>query len=260
MALGTLFVQFDVKNNGEVKIAKTAEYREDGAGHIFYNYATNKPSRFGGDDDAVGVVENKGVFATVNGGRIYNYALIQHADKAAKTYITRNQIAGSDFANAFSGANKMGTINLPFDNKDEDNISISATAPITEGFVSVTVSADNAPASKALDASVVGTFVNSIIVNGGIDKISDISAQIKYVEIAQPGTEIAWEVDGAPAYDGLMVLSNVNIKLGTTVTVNKATYLGSDATMYVGGTFTNGGWAGYYGDTAGRVAKQYVTY
>jgi len=255
-----LFVQFTVTNNKTVNISKGAEYREDGAGHIFYNYATNKPLRFGGDDDAIGLVNNKGVFASVNSGRIYNYALIKHDDKDAKTYITRNQVAGSAFSNAFSGANKMGTILLPFDNKDEDNISISATAPIAEGLVSVVVTADNAPASKALDASVVGTFVNSIIVNGGIEKISDIAAQIEYVEIAQPGTEIAWEVTGTPTYTGLMVLSDVNIKLGTTVNVTGATYLDANATMYVGGTFNNAGWAGYYGNTGANVATQYVTY
>ncbi|MBQ9665331.1 MAG: hypothetical protein IJV33_02525 [Bacteroidaceae bacterium] len=257
---GKLFVQFTVTNNKIVNISKGAEYREDGAGHIFYNYATNKPLRFGGDDNAIGVVNNKGVFASVNNGRIYNYALIKHDDKDAKTYITRNQISGSNFANVFAGGNKMGTILLPFDNKDEDNISISATAPIAEGFVSVVVTADNAPASKALDASVVGTFVNSIIVNGGIEKISDIAAQIEYVEIAQPGTEIAWEVTGAPTYKGLMVLSDVNIKLGTTVNVTGATYLDANATMYVGGTFNNNGWAGYYGNTSANVATQYVTY
>ena len=50
--------------------------------------ATDKPTRFSGDDTKNGKVINYGVFATVNGGKINNYSLIEHADKDAKTYIT----------------------------------------------------------------------------------------------------------------------------------------------------------------------------
>ena len=128
-----------------------------------------------------------------------------------------------------------------------------------QGFVSVTVSSTSgAPDSKELDADVVGTYVNYIIVNSGIEKITTVSTQIKYLEIASPGTEIAWEVPGTPSYTGLMLLSDVNIKLGTTINVTGATYLGAD--MYVGGTFTNAGWTGYYGDTTGNVGTKYITY
>ena len=56
-----------------------------------------------------------------------------------------------------------------------------------------------------------------------------------------------------------MVLSDVNIKLGTSV-VAGVTYLGSD--MYVGGTFNVGGtnFNGYYGNTSGNVSSKYITY
>ena len=72
-------------------------------------------------------------------------------------------------------------------------------------------------------------------------------------------SELAWSVTGLKAFDGLMVLSDINIKLGTTVNAG-VTYLGSD--MYVGGTFNKGAtnWDGYFGDTSGNVATKYITF
>jgi hypothetical protein len=259
---GKLFVQFDVTNIKEVNIAKGAEYRQDNS--KFTNSASDVPTRFGGNDSKIGKVENKGVFATVNGGKINNVGLIEHADKDAKTYITTNQ-TGGDFATAFGGTNKMGTINLPYSNKEEDNISIDAAAD--KGFVSVTVSATDAPADGILNADVVGARVNYINVTGGITTIATVSPQVKYVEINEPGTEIAWALTTTPAlatYEGLMVLSPVNIKLNTEIQVTKACYLGAD--MYVGGKFNNGtpgtypSWSGYFGDTSANFATMYVTY
>lgn len=253
---GTLNVQFDVTNNGEVNISSGAQYRQDngsGLGSVFTNDATALPTRFGGDDALIGLVNNSGVFATVAGGEINNYGLIEHADEDAKTYVTTNQLGGA-FGTAFGAANKMGRINLPFSNKDEDNISVSAA--LAEGFISVTVDGD-AP-SDVLNASVVGSKVNYIIVKSGINTISDVSAQVEYLEINESGTEIAWAVTTPTTYAGLMVLSDVNIKLGTSLTVTDATYLGSD--MYVGGTFTTTSWSGYYGDTSANVATKYITY
>lgn len=263
---GKLFVQFTVSNTngGVLTISENAEYRQDGAGHIFYNWANQKPTRFGGDDTKNGKVINNGVFATVNGGRINNYSLIEHANENAKTYISSNQVGGN-FASAFnSSTNKMGTINLPYSNREEDNISINAAAE--QGFVSVTVSAADAPADGILNADVVGARVNYINVIGGIKSIAKVSDQVKYVEINQPGTEVVWDLEApkTATYDGLMVLSPVNIKLNTEIQVTKACYLGAD--MYVGGKFYNGtwptlpSWNGYYGDTSGNTATMYVTY
>jgi len=270
---GTLRVQFNVTNNGQVNIASNAQYRQDGQDlgskkTTFTNEATDKPSRFGGDDSKIGKVENKGVFATIGGADIINYGLIEHADAGAKTYITANQTTPASFTSVFTGSNKMGRINLPFSNKNEDNISVSAA--LNQGFISVTVTAADAPSDGDLDAGVVGNKVNYVIVNGGIQKISAISTQVKYVEFNQPGTEIEWAV-AAANYEGLMVLSPVNIKLGTAVHIWNGTtpgtgycYLGSD--MYVGGTLDNGSagnlplWSGYYGNTTTNFATKYITY
>lgn len=269
---GKLFVQFTTTNNGgaTLNISSGAEYRQDGAGHIFYNWASNKPSRFGGDDTKIGVVNNKGVFATVNNGVINNYGLIEHDDVNAKTYITANQVGGN-FNTAFNvNTNKMGRINLKYSNKDEDNISISGAA--LQGFVSVTVDGE---VTGELNTSAVGTYVNYMIINSGVTTISTLPAQIKYVEIAdRNNTEIAWSLPTATptaSYLGLMVLSPVNIKLGTTIQIwdgttpgTGACYLGAD--MYVGGTFNNGAagtlpsWSGYYGNTTSSFATKYVTY
>lgn len=270
---GKIFVQFTVTNydKGQVIILSDAEYRQDGTGHLFNNWASAKPSRFGGNDELIATVINKGVFATVNGGKINNYGLIKHADPAAKTYITTNQ-KGGNFNTQFAAGNKMGRIDLPFSNKDEDNISISGAA--AQGFVSVTVSSDDAPEGGILNESSVGTFVNYMIVNGGVSKIAALPAQIKYVEIDDENDhEIAWSLPAAApsaSYLGLMVLSPVNIKLGTTIHIwdgitagTGACYLGAD--MYVGGTFDKGAaglpsWESYYGDTTGNFATKYVTY
>ena len=213
--------------------------------------------------EQIGVVNNSGVFATVNGGQIYNYGLIEHADKDAKTYITANQ-TGTGFGSKFDkSTNKMGRINLPFSNKDEDNISISAAAD--QGFVSVTVTSDNAPADKKLDASKVGTYVNYVIINSGIEEITNVNAQVKYIEFNDKDKkEIAWmprfdkeRLHSVP-YTGLIVLSPVNIKLKTTVNVSGSTYIASD--MYVGGTFKNKTYNGYFGETEDNSKTMYITY
>jgi hypothetical protein len=266
---GTLNVEFDVTNNGTVNIAKGAQYRQDGQHQntVFINDALALPTRFGGFNELIGTVVNKGVFATVEKAgtwtaKIHNYGLIEHADEAAKTYVTTNQTTGADFTAAANFAapgdagNKIGRINLPYSNKDEDNVSISAA--LTDGFVSVTVDGE---VTGALNATVVGPRVNYVIVKSGITSISNLpTPQIKYLEIDMTDkSEIAWSVTGVKNFDGLMVLSDVNIKLGTSV-VAGVTYLGAD--MYVGGTFNVGGtnFNGYYGNTSGNVSSKYITY
>ena len=286
---GTLNVQFNVTNNGTVKISEGAQYRQDGQSApakktTFTNEAKTLPNRITGAAEKIGKVENKGVFATVGDGVINNFGLIEHADKEAMTFITANQsLTTNGFTtdakftspfNATSGTgNKMGQINLPYTNKDEDNISISAAAK--QGFVSVTVNGED----DELDEDEVGTFVNYIIVKSGVKTISELPEQIKYVEINQTsGPRIEWNLKNttvAPVktaqYDGLIVKSDVNIKLGTTIAAG-VTYLGAD--MYVSGVFnkaalatptntintTATNWAGYFGDTTGNVPTKYITF
>lgn len=289
---GDVNVQFDVTNNGTVNIKAGAEYHQDGVGNNFTNEATTLPERFVLNDpsilpatkaafvEKIGKVENKGVFATVNGGKINNYGVIEHADKNAKTYITANQSLNADgfsadasYASAFkhdaigNTGNKIGRINLPYSNKDEDNVSISAGVTAS-GFVSITVSTTggSAPDDGKLDLSSVGYYVNYCIINSGVTEISKVDAKIKYLEFNDDNdTEIAWNLGGTPssikaaAYDGLIVLSPVNIKLWTNITVNKGTYLG--AKMYVGGGFTNtSGYDAYYGATDANKTSMYITY
>jgi hypothetical protein len=261
----TIRVQNDVRNNGKITIALGAQYRQDGAllgagNAVFTNDALGLPTRFGGDN-RMGKVYNDGVFATISDGVINNYGLIEHGptpgNMDAKTYITHNETAGANFGAAFAAGNMKGRINLPYSNKDEDNISISATTvPPYEGFISVTVDGD-APTST-LDAGTVGKFVNYMIVKSGIDNIAALPAQVEYLEVDAGNHEIYWSIPNQTLAGGLIVLSDVNIKLGTTLNATTATYLGKE--MYVGGTFNTGSWNGYYGNTAGRVAEHYVTY
>lgn len=257
---GTLFVQFSVTNNKVVNIAKNAEYRQDGTDHIFTNDATTKEDRFlaaAEKPEKVGKVINKGVFATVNAGKINNYGLIEHADKAAKTYISANQTAAIDFTEPFGPTNKMGRINLPWSNKDEENVSIEAA--LNQGFVSVTIDGE---VTGALNAAAVGPRVNYVIINSGVTSIEDMpaGAQIKYLEINNTSKEeIAWNVTTAQTFTGLIVLTKVNINLDTEIAAT-VTYLGAD--MYVGGTFNKAAtdWDGYFGATSGNVATKYVTF
>jgi len=280
-----LNVQFNVTNNGIVNIANKAQYRQDGQAFntIFVNEADGLPERFGGTNE-FGVVNNSGVFATVaptgKKAEIDNFGLIEHADKDAKTYVTNNQTmmangytADADFATPFNATGakasfvKMGRINLDYSNKDEDNVSISNAAPgMQQGFVSVTVSSDPNPGtanSGVLNNNVVGTYVNYIIVKGGVNTVTNLAAKIQYVEF-DTNKEIAWNVTTATPLKGLIVLSDINIKQGTEVNVTEAAYLGAD--MYVGGEINNGtpgtmpNWNGYYGPTAGNFATKFITY
>lgn len=294
-ATGDLTVQFDVTNYGIVNIKKGAEYHQDIIGEnstTFTNEALTLPGRFlaNPDNEEIGKVYNAGVFAvtgtTAKKGIINNYGLIEHGvypgdayNKDAKTYITANQmgVGGEDpnanptFANAFdaetvlnAAINKLGRINLPYSNRLEDNISISAA--LAQGFVSVTVASNDAPETDELSLTVVGDKVNYVIIRGGITSVTEMTNKIKYIEFDDVNdTEIAWQtgIAGEPKeaiYDGLIVLSPINIKLYTTVTVNKATYLG--AKMYVGGEFNNGAslWNGYYGNTTANEPTMYITY
>jgi hypothetical protein len=273
---GTLNVQFDVTNNGTVNIAKGAQYRQDGSGNVFTNEATTLPERFFMNDpsktaddkkdfkESIGKVNNSGVFATVNNANIYNYGLIEHADKDAKTYIT-SQRNGAGFDTPWATSNKIGRINLPYSNKDEDNISINAAA--SEGFVSVTVTSDNAPSDKKLDVSTVGAYVNYLIIKSGVEQITNVNNQVQYVEVNdENNTEIAWmprfdKDSGLPipySYTGLIVFSDVNIKLNTIVNVSGSTYIASD--MYVGGSFAEGTYDGYFGNTTKNAETMYITY
>jgi len=292
---GVLYVQFDVTNYGTVNIAKGAEYLQSKTNNVFTNEATTLPERFFMNDpskkpaekkafkEQIGVVNNKGVFAAVSGATINNYGLIEHADVDAKTMITANQTTGAPFEAAFNDKatmdgtdNKMGRINLPYSNKDEADISISASA--ASGFVSVTVTSDNAPADKKLNATAVGLNVNYVIINSGIKEITDVSAQVKYIEFNdKDNTEITWKPrynvnkdTGVKTkvpyeYDGLVVFSPVNIELNAIVNVKQSVYIA--ASMYVSGElkYNNAAvaealWNGYFGTTKDNAATMYKTF
>lgn len=250
-------VQLDVTNYGTVNIPAGAEYRQDGTGNVFTNEATDLPSRFGGDDKEIGLVDNSGVFANINGGNINNYGLIEHRIAAAKTFITANENGGTGFGAAFADpANKIGRINLTYDNRAEDNVTVNNLA--ATGFVSVTVNGEVSTLSST--AGALGAYVNYIIIKKGVREIQALNAQYAYVEIAdEDNTEISWTTGSTSTYTGLIVLSPVNITYGTNVSAT-VTYLG--ANMYVGGTFNKTGtnWNGYYGNTTANVATKYITF
>ena len=262
---GDVNVQFSVTNYGEVNITKGAEYRQDGAGvaapntPTFINEALTLPQHYitaEGVEEEIGLVNNYGVFATVHGGKINNYGLIEHADDDAMTFITTNQ-TGTGFSAAFNAAtNKIGRINLPISNKNEDNISISGEA--TAGFVSITVTG-----VTELKTSEVSSRVNYVIVKNGCKKVSALPNTIKFIEIDQPGTRVEWGVTAS--YDGLMLLSDMSLKQTNNITINTggSAYLHKNAKMYVAGKFNLTGtasWNGYFGDTTANVDSNYITY
>ena len=288
---GDLNVQFDVTNVGTLTIASGAEYHQDIYGTTatattFTNDAETLPERFVLNDpsiaattkaafvEKIGLVNNSGVFAVTGIGTvkgiINNYGLIEHLAESAKTYITTNAVDEASvggFAatfNATAGSqNKIGRINLPYSNKDEENVSISNITTATPGFVSVTVSpAAGAPTTKKLDLSVVGDYVNYVIIKGGIEEISKLSTKIAYVEFDAGTEEVMWNdpKTSTATYEGLVVFSPVNVKRGTTVNVNKSVYLNNK--MYVGGStnIAKTDCSGFFGNTSDNYNTMYLTY
>ena len=256
---GDLNVQFDVTNIGTVEIASGAEYHQDGAGNDFTNDTETLEQRFlaAGQTEKIGLINNHGVFATVKGGNIDNYGLIEHLETSAKTYVTTNT-AGVFNAAFNKNTNKIGRINLPYSNRNEENLSISNGA--ATGFVSVTVSPGQGAATN-LDLSSVGDYVNYCIIKGGVETIARVAAKIKYVEFDAGTDEIMWNV-AAASYDGLIVFSPVNVKRGTTVNINAGGSVYLKAKMYVGGTtnIASGTCTGYFGNTSTNFDTMYITY
>ena len=283
---GELNVKFDVTNNGTVNISKGAEYRQDAS--LFENQAETVPERYFMNDptktdkdreafvEKIGVVNNSGVFGTMNSGTINNYGLIEHADVDAKTYITANQSAGATFANAFndnatmvttSPDNKLGRINLPYSNRKETQLSISNTT--ANGLVSVTVSteAGSAPKEGKLDLTDLGDYVNFCIINSGVTQVTKASDKVEYLEFNAGSTEIEINTDfkvrtvGTTTYNenltGLIVLSDITIIRNKEVQAG-ATYLG--AKLYKAGAFTCGNFNAYFGKTASNQATKIVTW
>ena len=266
---GTLNVQFNVTNLGTVNIDAHAQYRQDGnaGATIFTNEAKTLPQRFlpANKTAEIGVVNNSGVFATVgtgaNVGTINNYGLIEHA-KGAKTYITNNQQGGApSFAETFNAEetheNKLGQINLMWDNKDDNNLAISNAHQ--DGFVSVTITTENAPANKTLAATTVAPFVNYVIIKGGIENVTGTPTAAKpiFVELNQPGKEVIWGASGDTPYAGMILLSDINIQRSVAVK-SSVTYLAAD--IYLGGSFTCADYNGYYGDTSAKAATNIITW
>jgi len=264
---GDLTVKFDVTNNGTVNIYKDAEYHQDIYNNngtdtktTFVNDATTLPERFGVASPKIGQINNSGVFGVTGNttvkGEINNYGLIEHLLASAKTLITNNA-TGTGFGAEFAAAsNKIGRINLKWDNRNEEFVSISNGEVTTQGFVSVTV--DGEVSTLGTEAGALGAYVNYIIIKSGVTEIQALDTQYKYVEIADTkNNEISWKTGSSSSYTGLIVLSPVNIARGTTVTVTGSTYL--KAKVYVGGSFTPGSYVGYYGNTSDITGKV-ITY
>ena len=290
---GELTVQFDVTNLGTVNISQGAEYHqdiikngEDEAATTFTNQALTVPERFftakekkNNKKEQIGVVNNSGVFCvtgTSNAGGhkgvINNYGRIEHKLATAKTFITSNQQGtGVTFATPFSATSgsekKLGLINLPWAIRSSaTNVSVSSA--LNQGFISLTYT--GATNTEELKGD-IGGKVNYVIVESGIATVGELSDNIKYLEINEPGTEIHFTKstkDADPTADpavlaknkfaGLMVLSPVNIEQGVNLVISEATFLA--AKMYVGGTFTQDKWNGYYGNTTDNFTSMYRTY
>jgi len=150
----------------------------------------------------------------------------------------------------------MGRINLPYDNAEEENLSIKNDD--ANGFVSVTVQ-EGQGAAKNFELTKLGKYVNYCIIKSGVETIKAVATNIKYVEFDAGNTEIAWTVKDA-TYNGLVVFSPVNVQRGTTITVKNSAYL--KAKMYVGGqtTLTKAKCEGYFGDTQDNFETKYITF
>lgn len=233
-------------NYGTVTIPETSELLVN---NNFYNEAVGLGER------EQGVINNKGVFATVlaEGGKIYNYGIIdRRGSKSAKTYITSNTYSGN-FANNFENdVNEMGTIILA--DKDDDNYSISNSA--SEGFIKLYVSG----ADVTVDD--FGTEANYIVLdNKTADKTTlDFTYRgsdpnrINYVEFAQKG-ECTWT---SSADKNTGNIKGLIVNAGSKVTIKKNNRVNA-ANAYVKGIIYLGGYLTQYGLSDGVAATKVMS-
>lgn len=219
---GTSTLTLNVTNNKTINIAQGAELRS-GEYCIFTNESSAATE--------MGNIFNSGIFATVNGGVINNYGLIQNmlGGTANMTYITTNATGKAKFENPYSATNKFGTIVLK---NADDNISVSnATA---EGFIKY----------EYTDVNYVTPEVckyNYIIVKNHDITFSAEAKELQFIEVVGESSMPVITNPNAERFitlDGFILKGEANLKENNKL-VTKAAYI--QGTLYYGGTFVQSG-------------------
>ena len=220
--IGTSTLNLNVINNETINIAQGAELRSGE-----YCRFTNESSAA----TEMGNIFNSGIFATVNGGVINNYGLIQNmlGGTANMTYITTNATSNARFENSYSASNKFGTIVLK---NADDNISVSnATA---EGFIKY----------EYTDVNYVTPEVckyNYIIVKNHDITFSAEAKELQFIEVVGESSMPVITNPNAERFitlDGFILKGEANLKENNKL-VTKAAYI--QGTLYYGGTFVQSG-------------------
>lgn len=215
-------------NNGKIVIpANDGEFLMDDGGIL-----TNETE---------GIIENHWSMGVRKGstGSIKNYGIIKQMNEDAYTYVSENATGNlSGFANAASGSNKFGTIEL----FGTGNLNTTVGETTKQGFLKVTTTAANVGKSE------IGEYANYVDITGDCVSLSGLPTNVKFVEV-NSGKRVVWEAKTAVAITGLIVQKNtsVNIPRGSEVTATTSFVKGK---IYVAGKFTCDDFDGYMGGDA----------
>lgn len=184
--------------------------------------------------DKCGVINNYGVVGVTDGtpGKFNNYGLIDMKDKDAITLLSTNELT-SDFDDAFDeSTNKMGTVQLP-ENNPTAIVSVNNTA--ANGFIKYPW-----PATQTTYVTPAGNVkYNTIVVSGNIE-FTEIENEIQYVVFDGTRTQVV-NNGYLKNLKGVIVNAkkSIIIEKGNKLIPSDGTFLGTDATVYNGGTFTH---------------------
>lgn len=228
---GTTDLALSLTNNGSINIPEGAQLFVAGNNVTLTNDAT-APNEFG----TISNSGNLGIRENTTSGVINNYGYIKQENEDAYTYVTNNATSGADFANAFSAANKIGTIEL------NGTGNVNTTVADEQGFIKVTTTA------ATVNNDAVGTVANYVVITGDCTTYSATAENVKYVDV-QSSKRVVFNVgNSTEAYKltGLVVGANysINIPVAKNVEVT-TTYL--KGYIYYAGEFTSTNFGGYLG-------------
>lgn len=228
---GTTDLALSLTNNGSINIPEGAQLFVAGNNVTLTNDATAL-NEFG----TISNEGNLGIRENATSGVINNYGYIKQENEDAYTYVTNNATASANFANAFSAANKIGTIEL------NGTGNVNTTVADEQGFIKVTTTA------ATVNNDAVGTVANYVVITGDCTTYSATAENVKYVDV-QSSKRVVFNVgNSTEAYKltGLVVGANysINIPVAKNVEVT-TTYL--KGYIYYAGEFTSTNFGGYLG-------------
>ena len=202
-----------------------------------------------------GVINNWGVVGVSDTddpkGSFNNYGLIDMKDGGAITLLTTNQVVSNFDTHFTAGTNMMGTVALPESNP---TALVSINNADANGFIEYIW-----PANETTYATPAGNVkYNTIIVSNDIT-FAAAAPEVKYIKFNGTRTQVV----NPTTADKLANLKGVIVNAGKSIIIEKGNqlvcandvtggaFLGANATVYLGGTFT------HRASVAGKTASNY---